>query len=235
MKGGIMDLIKENKKYFILGLLGLIVAGVSFYFYYGEESFEESKVEEESILFENNDNKEVTTISEKFYVDVKGAVKKPGVYEFTDGEKVVDAIEKAGGLKSGATTSNINLSKKLTSEMVIYIFTSKELTTTVKATTTTTAAACVCETIKVDNCINETDETAAIDDNNNDGNNNDKVNINTASIEELVKINGIGNSKAESIIKYRNENGSFSAIEDIKNVSGLGDAIFNKIKDYITV
>lgn len=231
-----MDFIKENKKYFILGLLGLIVVGVSFYFYYGEEKFEESKIEEESILLENNDNKEVTTISDKFYVDVKGAVKKPGVYEFTDGEKVVDAIEKAGGLKSGATTSNINLSKKLTSEMVIYIFTSKELTTTVKATTTTTAAACVCETIKVDNCINETDETATIDDNNNnDGNNNDKVNINTASIEELVKINGIGNSKAEAIIKYRNENGSFSAIEDIKNVSGLGDAIFNKIKDYITV
>ncbi len=226
-----MDFIKDNKKYFLFGIIGVIVVGIAFYFYYGEELEQESKGEEESILISKEDDD--NTLRDKFYVDVKGAVKKPGVYEFTNGEKVVDAIEKAGGLKSGATTSNINLSKKLTSEMVIYIFTNKELTTTIKTTTTTTAAPCICETIKVDNCINETDDTAKIEDDNK--NEEKKVNINTALKEELVTVNGIGSSKADAIIKYRTEKGEFKTIEDIKNVSGLGDALFNKIKDYITV
>ena len=157
------------------------------------------------------------------FFDIKGAVKKPGVFTFKDGERVIDAIEKAGGLSKNATTANINLSQKLKNEMVIYIFTKNELTT--KKTTTTTTIPCKCETIEVNNCINKEESTIS----------NNLININTASIEELSTLPGIGESKAKAIIAYREENKNFQSIEDIKNVSGLGEALFAKIKDYITV
>ena len=177
-----------------------------------------------------------------FYVDVKGAVKKPGVYEFNDGDKVIDAIKKAGGLAKNGITSNINLSQKLKSEMVIYIFTKNEITT--KTVVSNSVASinntpCKCETIEVNNCTTKDDVVIKSDSNaTNDSDNisiSSKININTATVEELSKLSGIGSSKAEDIIKYRTENGSFKTIDDIKNVSGLGEALFGKIKDSITV
>lgn len=182
---------------------------------------------------EENYNKEVliadiTTTTEKvitnkIFVDIKGAVNKPGVYEFQYGDKVIDAIKKAEGLTKNAVTSNINLSKKLVNEMVIYVFNKKEITTMV----TTNKIACNCETIEVNNCIDKNNIS--------DNNSNNKININTATLDELLTLKGIGQSKAEAIIKYREENGNFNTIEDIQKVSGLGGTIYSKIKDYITV
>jgi competence protein ComEA len=155
-----------------------------------------------------------------FFVDVKGAVKQPGVYEFLEGDKVIDAIKQAGGLTSNAYTSNINLSKKLSNEMVVYVFKKSEITTP----TTTANNPCNCETIQVDNCINKEENTSS-----------SKVNINTADVNILSTLSGIGEAKAKAIIDYRTQNGLFKTIEDIKNVSGLGDSLFAKIKDSITV
>ena len=224
-----MKSILNYKKYILLVGILIILLGLG-YWYYKENKYEDiitySDIKEEST--------KVVTTSQKLYVDVKGAVNIPGVYEFNDGDKVIDAIKKAGGLTKNAVTSNINLSKKLTNEMVIYIFTKAELTT--NKTINYTTAACKCETIEVNNCITTTTTTKTIESTSNTDNfSNNKVNINTAGIDELTKLSGIGEAKAKAIISYREENGNFKSIEDIKNVSGLGDSLFDKIKDNITV
>lgn len=233
-----MQILNQYKKYIILGIsISLLVV---FSFWYFNEKNVDSVV--------NTIASEITTKNTQkntsgFYVDVKGAVKKPGVYEFSDGDKVIDAIKKAGGLTKNGVTSNINLSQKLKSEMVVYIFTKSELTTksinTSNNNVITTTMPCKCETIEVNNCINKEDTTIKEDYNKDkidkNSETNSKININIASTEELTKLSGVGLAKAEAIVSYRNTNGYFKTIEDIKNVSGLGDALFDKIKDNITV
>ena len=197
-----------------MALITLIV----FAFFYSQK--------EENIVLAEEPIDDLTTLDETTqFFDIKGAVKRPGVFSFKEGERVIDAIEKAGGLAKNGTTANINLSQKLKNEMVIYIFTKSELTTKKSTTTTTTTTPCKCETIEVNNCIDKEETNSS----------NNLININTASVEALSTLPGIGESKANAIISYRNENGNFKTIEDIKNVSGLGDALFAKIKDYITV
>ena len=159
---------------------------------------------------------ECEEISEEVLVDIKGAVKKPGVYKLSKNSIVNDVIVLAGGLKSGATTDDINLSKAIYNEMVIYISTKSELKE--KQNNTSNIPSSTSET-KVDNiCVNP-----------------NKVNINSATVDELTTLNGIGEAKAIKIIDYRNTNGLFKSIEDIKNVSGIGEAFYEKIKDNITI
>ena len=236
-----MERFIELKKYlYLIGGLLLLVVFVFIYF----------NKEDESIILDNtlsevSDDVTMTTqISDnKIFIDIKGAVKKPGVYELSSEDKVIDAINKAGGLKSDADTSNINLSKKLTNEMVVYIFTKNELkttmknstsgapTTTKKSTTSTTKISdntCHCETIEINNCINKEDNTSSNEDDS-------KININTATKDELMTLNGIGDAKAAAIIEYREQKGLFSSIEDIKNVTGISETIYDKIKDNIKV
>lgn len=166
---------------------------------------------------------QTSTIKTKNYVDIKGSVKNPGVYEFNENDRVIDAIELAGGLKKNANTSNINLSKKLESEMVIYIFSDKEIKNGSKTLSCDTT--CNTEVIEINNCVeNSTNENES----------SSLVNINTATIEELQTLSGIGESKAKNIIEYRNTNGNFKSIEEIKNISGIGDSLYEKIKDKIT-
>jgi len=176
--------------------------------------------EEEITLNSITQPKETTTKkSERFYVDVKGNVKNPGVYKFKENDRVKDAIEKAGGLTKNANTNNINLSQKLSNEMVIYVYSNYEVNNGNKILDCNT----VCETnvIEVNNCVDNISE-------------NDLININTASLEELQTLTGIGESKAKNIIEYRNNNNGFDNIEEIKNISGIGDALFESIKDKIT-
>ena len=139
------------------------------------------------------------------YVDIKGEVKDPGVYKLKEGSRVIDAINASGGLKENANTYSVNLSKKITDEMVIIVPSNSENTNV------------------SNNTITQNTKNSSL------------VNINTATTKELLSITGIGESKASNIVKYREENGNFSSIEDIKNVSGIGDSLFEKIKKYITV
>ena len=225
-----MEFIKNNKHYIILSI-GVIILIVFCYFYYISKNAQDISIINDEVSI----NLTTKIASDTIYVDVKGAVKKPGVYEFTEESKVIDAINKAGGLTSSAVTSNINLSKRLVNEMVIYIFTKKELTTTSKTTkiieVSTTPSVCNCETIEINNCIEKEENTSA---NEESKTSNDKININTATKDELMSLNSIGESKALAIIEYR-KNKLFEKIEDIMNVSGLGESIFNKIKDSITI
>ena len=158
-------------------------------------------VNKEDILINNEkeDNEE-----EDIYVDIKGEVINPNVYKIKKGLRVIDVINLAGGLTEESDTSNINLSKIVTDEMVIVIKSKNN------------------EEVYID---------SDVDINNN---NNQLIDINTCTIDELLTLPGIGESKANNIIEYRKKN-KFNTINDIMNVSGISESLFNKIKEYIKV
>ena len=226
-----MEKISYYKKYLILVFCLLLLAASTIAFF----KLNNEKTEVEDNFIANNEiiTKEVNEVAKqeevKLYFDIKGSVKKPGVYEFTQGDRIIDAINKAGGLTKNATTNNLNLSRKLTNEMVIYVFNKNELTTTKAFEQVNNVAECKCETIEVNNCVDKNT--------NNESTNSEttKININTDSKEKLMTISGIGSSKADAIIEYRTKNGNFKTTEDIINVSGISKTIYDKIKDTITV
>ncbi len=225
-----MYIIKKYYLHVLCIILFVILSICCIYLYNLEDN--KDIILEEPILEVTTTETIITSTSKDritFYVDVKGSVKKPGVYEFQEGDKIIDAINKAGGLSKNANTSNINLAKKLSSEMVVYIFNNKELTTKKNIEIVTSF---IVETIEVNNCI--TTNTTTTTKPTTTEVSSKLVNINTASITELTSIPGIGESKAISIINYRQEN-KFNTIEDIMNVTGIGEALFAKIKDYSTV
>lgn len=226
-----MELIKNNKK-IVGGIIILAVALIVFgcFYYFNDAKANNVYAEAQECICD------CEASSKEFYVDIKGAVKKPGVYLVNENTIIKDVIEMAGGLKSTATTDNINLSQKVTSEMVIYICTKTELKKQKENQTTTTTTQTTTSSSANEYTTNNQNVTSACDPGNVSTNTEQKtlVNINTASKEELMTIPNIGASKADSIIVYRTEN-KFTKIEDIMNVSGIGETLFVKIKDYITV
>ncbi len=211
----------------LLGIIGFLVLTnvVScVYIFFFDEKCPVCNENESVIYTEPEEEKEKTTI----FVDIKGYVKNPGVYEMDSGTIVNDLINKAGGIKKGGTTENINLSKKLVDESMLIISSSKDLknqtTCSTKATTNDYAIT------ESENLVYE--ETKQID--SSADKTTGKISINTASKEELMTLSGVGEKTAEKIIEYRT-NQKFVTIEDLKNVSGIGDSIFEKIKDYITI
>lgn len=179
-------------------------------------------------LLEDIDKDNVNEII-KYNVDIKGAVKNPGVYLVDSNLTVNDVINIAGGLREDADTSVINLAKRIVDEMVIIVYTKEEVknSNVVDTVIKVVEKECVCPNIKNDGCLNtEIDKNIS--------NSSGLVNINTASLEELQNIDGIGEGKAKKIIEYREKNGNFNSIEDIKNVEGIGDKLYEAIKVYIT-
>ena len=184
------------------------------------------------MLSRKEPNKKKKTIPKKVVVDIKGEVNVPGIYELKTNSRVIDVIEMAGGLTDKANTSVINLSKKITDEMVIIIYSNYEVNNFKK---TKEIEASLIEQCKQKDS-NSLKNDACIDGNNkNTKDNNSKVNINTATKEELMTLTGIGEAKANDIISYRNKNGSFKNIDEIRNIKGIGEAIFAKIKDRLTI
>ena len=175
------------------------------------EDFESSNEAEE--------DEEVIT----YFVDIKGEVNNPGTYEVLPDTRVLDVIEKAGGLTENANTSVNNLSLKVKDEMVIIIYSNEEVSnfSKVKEEESRVSKSCNSSDIKNDTCISN-DSLSSL------------VNINTASKEELMTLTGIGEAKALDIISYRDNNGLFNDISDITKVSGIGDSLYAKIKDFIT-
>lgn len=154
------------------------------------------------------EKKQQTEKTTEIYVQIDGAVKKPGVYTFSEESRVYELIEAAGGLLPEAYDLGINQAKRLADGEKIYVYTKEEIENGAGTTDT-------------QNPKGQTD----------DG----KVNINTASVEELMTLSGIGETRAKDIIAYRNAHGAFSLPEDLKNVSGIGDSTYNKIADAIIV
>ena len=206
------------KKVFLV-LFGIIIILGSTIFIIYKNNYEEK---EEVVDIFKEEKKEETIEEEKeevikVTVDIKGMINTPGVYEVDSTYRVNDVIELAGGLKEGADTSKINLAKLVKDEMTIIIYSTEEVEEEYK----NRVCICNCPEVTNDACIEEESE--------------DLININTCTEDDLMSIKGIGKAKAEAIIKYREDNGNYSSIEDIKKVSGIGDALFEKIKVYITV
>ena len=197
----------------------------------------EPQIEKQDVSLENKEEVKKET---KIRVDIKGLINKPGVYEMDIGSRVIDLINKAGGLKEGANTEYINLSKKLEDEMIIIIYSNDDVSKFRETDKNVIYIKYKCDCPDNINsaCINESDKVntngveASKKEQTKDKN---LISINTGTVEELMTISGLGESKAKAIIKYREENGEFKTIEDIKNVSGIGDALYSKIKDYIKV
>ena len=191
-----------------------------------EESFslDGSQTEISSTDGTNSDAAEQAQIGAQVAVDVEGAVNKPGLYRLSASDRVGDAIEAAGGLCEDASAASINKAKKLEDGMQIYVPTKEECANAAsgassgESTSSSSASA----------AASSQSASAGIDVQG-------KVNINTATSEQLQTLQGVGPSTASKIIDYREKNGSFKKIEDIKNVSGIGDARFAAIEDSITV
>ena len=164
---------------------------------------------------------------EEIYVDIKGAIQKPGVYSVKENSRVKDVIEKAGGLTKYADTSVLNLSKQVQDEMVIIIYTESEILEMKKGTTSIKfiEKECICPKLENDACIEDVIT-------NKEDNNISKISLNSATKEQLMTLPGIGSSKADAIIKYRETNG-FQTIEDLLNVKGIGKSTFEKLKEFI--
>ncbi|MFD2618246.1 helix-hairpin-helix domain-containing protein [Terrilactibacillus laevilacticus] len=157
----------------------------------------------------NQENKNTDT---SLAVDLKGEVKHPGVYKMENGSRVSDVIQKSGGYTNQADQNKINLAQKLKDEMVILVPKKGDSSAVMTAT----------------NPTSNSDTSTSIEDKK-------LININTATVDELQNLNGIGPSKAEAIISYREEHGPFKAPEELTNVTGIGEKSFEKLKADICV
>ena len=205
-KEDVVLFFRQNVKSIILAFVCSLVLIIGVLFYFNQNKTEDySGVSFSNISNETNnkDERAENRHDEKIFVDVKGAVKHPGVFETTKDKRVKDLIEEAGGLLDDADTSTLNLSQKVKDQMVIYVLKYGEKPKQISDSSSSS--------------------------------NTDVININTANKEQLMKISGVGKTKAEAIISYREKNGDFKKKEDITKVHGIGKATFEKIKDKIEV
>lgn len=190
------------KKYPYLIVLPLIAALAAWFLFKNEP-----EEEVDPMIFATSSSQETKQSSQEWYVDVKGAVKQGGMYRITQGMRLMDAIELAGGFTTEADQNQINFSKLLADQEIIYVpKIGEELPT-----------------------IHETDSNKTT------ASETEKININTADVNELQQLSGIGEKRAADIVKYREENGSFRAVEDLTKVSGIGEKTLENLKDSITI
>jgi competence protein ComEA len=186
----------------VIGGVLLLLVGAGGLFSKKEEAVEDVTVVETTMLVEKT---EVSTTQEAvIFVDIKGAVKNPGVYQMKSGDRVKDALDAAGGLTDDADSQKVNLAQRVEDQMVIVVPKVGEEATEIPAGGTSKEAA-------------------------KEG----KVNINTATVEELKTLKGVGEKKAEAIIEYRKKNGSFKTKEDLMKVRGIGKKLFESFQERI--
>ncbi len=244
---------KYGKDILTFGLLitCIILIAIKFYLTDSKPTNENSLALNNSPLIEKSEEQEETLLN----VDIKGAIKTPGVYQVKSGAIINDVIKLAGGFNDNAYQNGINLSKKVSDEMVIYIYTKNEINAAKEKAEAEEKSneVCVSPSYNICDCVDNTSSVIETKPNENTSSSKEDapttenskeensapttniVNINTASIDELTTLNGIGKSKAEAIVKYRTENGKFKQITDLLNISGIGETVFAKIKDFITV
>lgn len=209
----ILKLYRKHKEKIKTAALPLLIGlAVLFFWFYGsgDDVVTNNEIPAESSA-ETKEETDDTTGAVEIYVDIDGEINKPGVYAVSEGTRLFQVIELAGGLTENASTSAINRAETVYDGQKITIVSSDlyEDGNTGKSG---------------DNLTTENSGTIA-----------GRVNINTADSVTLQTIPGIGPSKAERIIEYRNTQGRFKKTEDIKNVTGIGDKTYENIKDYITV
>lgn len=173
-----------------------------------DEASDKDTEEDSGKDFGRNSDKEAVSL----LVHICGAVKNPGVYELLEGDRICHAVEKAGGFTTQADQNYLNQAQKITDGMRIYIPTQEE-----------TALAAEDILLLTDDLQQAHASESGL------------ININTAGLEQLCSLPGIGEGKAQNIIAYREEKGSYTSIEEIMNVEGIKEGLFEKIRDKITV
>ncbi|WP_267247572.1 helix-hairpin-helix domain-containing protein [Streptococcus sp. Marseille-Q5986] len=209
----IIEKVKEYKIIVICAGLGLVLGGFFLLKPTSQTPVKETNLQAEVAAVskdsstEKDVKKEEPVEQDLVTVDVKGAVKSPGIYDLPVGSRVNDAVQKAGGLTDEADSKSLNLAQKVSDEALVYVPTKGEEVASQQAASGTTPS-----TSKEK-----------------------KVNLNKASLEELKQVKGLGGKRAQDIIDHREANGKFKSVDGLKKVSGIGAKTIEKLKDYVTV
>ena len=204
-----------KSKIIFIGAIILIIVGIIYQI--KQKNQENMEIDYQNIVVQEDENidEKQDTLEEKEYIKIHiaGQVKNTGIIELEVGSRISDAIQKAGGITEFANLEEVNLAYSLEDGQKLYIPSIEEKNV---------------EYITKENGENIIQVTNIV-------NSKNVININKANIEELESIPGVGPSMAQKIINYRIENGNFKTIEDLKNVSGIGDKKFESMKDYVCV
>ncbi len=212
----IIEKIKEYKIIVICAGLGLALSGFFLLKPTSQTPVKETNLQAEvsAVSKDSSSEKEVKKEEKEespeqdlITVDVKGAVKSPGIYDLPVGSRVHDAVQKAGGLTEEADSKSLNLAQKVSDEALVYVPTKGEEAASQQAASGTTPSS----------------------------SKEKKVNLNKASLEELKQVKGLGGKRAQDIIDHRETNGKFKSVDELKKVSGIGAKTIEKLKDYVTV
>ena len=206
----LIEIIKEYKIIVICASLGLILGGFFLLKSSTQAPAKESNLQTEVTTVskdekEDKNQKEEVVEQDLITVDVKGAVKSPGIYDLPVGSRINDAVQKAGGLTDNADSKSINLAQRISDEALVYVPTKEEVTSQEAHSNASTTKE------------------------------NKKVNLNKASLEELKQVKGLGAKRAQDIIDHRESNGKFKSVDELKKVSGIGAKTIEKLKEYVTV
>ena len=209
----LIEKIKDYKIIVICAGLGLVLGGLFLLNPITQTPAKESNLQTEvaTVSKDSSDEKEDGNQKEKaveqdlITVDVKGAVKSPGIYDLPVGSRINDAVQKAGGLTDNADSKSINLAQRISDEALVYVPTKEEATNQESQSNTSS---------------NKESK---------------KVNLNKASLEELKQVKGLGAKRAQDIIDHRESNGKFKSVDELKKVSGIGAKTIEKLKEYVTV
>ena len=194
-----MEKSKNLKRWIYVGIITAALVIFALWLFLQEDSRQKAVLKTSDTEVVNAENGQENAA--EIYVHITGAVNNPGVIKLAQGSRLIDAIEKLGGLAENADTDSVNLASVLEDEDKIHIYTKDE--------TAETGAVSVSGT--------------------------GRVNINTASLEDLKTLPGIGDAIGKSIIDYREKNGAFRSLEDLKEVDRIGDKVFEKLKYSITL
>ena len=212
----IIEKIKEYKIIVICACLGLALGGFLLIKPSTQKPVTETNLQAEvaTVSKDSSSEKEVkkeekeeSLEQDQITVDVKGAVKSPGIYDLPVGSRVHDAVQKAGGLTEQADSKSLNLAQKVSDEALVYVPSKGE-----EVASQQTASGTTPSTSKEK-----------------------KINLNKASLEELKQVKGLGGKRAQDIIDHREANGKFKSVDELKKVSGIGAKTIEKLKDYVTV
>ena len=211
----IIEKIKEYKIIVICACLGLALGGFFLLKPSSQTSVKETNLSAEVATVSKDsssekeikkEEKEEALEQDQITVDVKGAVKSPGIYDLPVGSRVNDAVQKAGGLTEQADSKSLNLAQKVSDEALVYVPTKGEEVASQQIASGTTPSS----------------------------SKEKKVNLNKASLEELKQVKGLGGKRAQDIIDHREANGKFKSVDELKKVSGIGAKTIEKLKDYVT-
>lgn len=209
-----MEILNKKQKIIVVVLIIIMCIVIGYYIISKTEKYDYSEIEKIPNIIEEDQEVDDNIVENKIVIHITGEVEEEGVIELEKGARISDAIEEAGGTTEEADLSNVNLAYSLSDGQKVKIPNINEKDEEV----------IVVEEKAGDNIIIEGNKSKE-----------EKININKAAQTEIETLPGIGPSTALKIINYRNEHGKFKNIEDIKNVSGIGDSKFENIKEYICV